>query len=136
MMQNFFVLISKYNIVKLNFWLSRLCLCRKMLLARVGKFRLIQDCFNAVKSCIHNGKARCFPIKSFQRSKEVKHKQQNTKHIGQRKCAALFQYNRQAENRRNTNAVKDIQTHCPWCHFLLKSKGGVSGTLEIVSQFF
>ena len=28
-------------------WLSRLCLCRKMLLARVGKFRLIQDCFNA-----------------------------------------------------------------------------------------
>ncbi len=47
-MQNFFVLIGKYNIAKLYFWLSGCACDRKMLLAVIGKFRLIQDCFNAV----------------------------------------------------------------------------------------
>ena len=136
MMQNLFVLISKCNIVELDFWLSWLCLSWNMLLAIVGKFWFVQYRFNAIKSSVHNGQSGCFSIESLQRAKKIKYKQQNTQHISQRKHTALFQHNRQAENCRNTNTIKDIQPHCPRGHFLFKVKRCISGTLEIAGQFF
>ena len=107
-----------------------------MLLTVVGKFWFIQYRFNTIKGSVHNCQSGCFAIESLQRAKKIKYKQQNTQHISQRKRTALFQHNRQAENCRNTNTVKDIQPHCPRRHFPFKVKRCVSGTLEIAGQFF
>ena len=134
--QHLLVLVGKGHIMKPHFRLAGLCLSWNMLFPCVRELRLLQYSLNAVQGGVHHGQAGRLAIERLERPEQVKDKQEDAQHIGQRKNSAPLQKDRQAKNRGNPDSIKDIQPHGPRSHLPLKGKGCISGPLEIAGQFF